>query len=60
METSLSPLATRNGSCNRHWATTPRWCIWTYLTNFTGDGSYWQAPPPLPLVPQRFFRVSNP
>ena len=33
---------------------------WTFLTNFTGDGSYWQAPPPLPLVPQRFFRVSNP
>jgi hypothetical protein len=28
--------------------------------NFTGDGSYWQTPPPLPLVPQRFFRVSNP
>jgi len=33
---------------------------WTFLTNFTGNGSYWQAPPPLPLVPQRFFRVSNP
>ena len=33
---------------------------WTTLTNFTGDGSYWQAPPLSPLVPQRFFRVSNP
>ena len=33
---------------------------WTFLTNVTGDGSYWQAPPPLPLVPQRYFRVSNP
>jgi hypothetical protein len=33
---------------------------WMFLTNFTGDGSYWQAPPLSPLVPQRFFRVSNP
>jgi hypothetical protein len=33
---------------------------WMFLTNFTGDGSYWQAPPPLPLVAQRYFRVSNP
>jgi hypothetical protein len=33
---------------------------WTFLTNFTGNGSYWQAPPFSPLAPQRYFRVSNP
>ena len=33
---------------------------WTFLTNFTGDGSYWQAPPLSPLVAQRFYRASNP
>jgi hypothetical protein len=33
---------------------------WTFLTNFIGNGSYWQAPPLSPLVPQRYFRVSNP
>ena len=33
---------------------------WTFLTNFTGNGSYWQAPALSPLVPQRFYRVSNP
>ena len=33
---------------------------WTFLTNFTGDGSYWQAPPLSPLVAQRYFRASNP
>ena len=32
---------------------------WTTLTNFTGAGSYWQSPL-LPLVAQRFYRVSNP
>jgi hypothetical protein len=33
---------------------------WTLLTNFTGNGSFWQTPPLAPLVAQRFFRVSNP
>jgi len=33
---------------------------WTFLTNFTGDGSYWQSPSLAPLVAHRFFRVSNP
>jgi hypothetical protein len=33
---------------------------WTFLTNFTATGSYWQPPPLAPLVPQRFYRVSNP
>jgi hypothetical protein len=33
---------------------------WTFLANFTGDGSYWQAPPLSPLVAQRSYRVSNP
>jgi hypothetical protein len=33
---------------------------WTFLTNFTGDGSYWQTPPLSPLVAQRYFRASNP
>jgi hypothetical protein len=33
---------------------------WTFLTNFTGDGTLWQLPPSDPLAPQRFFRVSNP
>ena len=33
---------------------------WTFLTNFTGNGSYWQAPPLSPLVAQRYFRASNP
>ncbi len=31
---------------------------WTTLTNFTGTGSYWQTPL-LPLVAQRYYRVSN-
>ena len=33
---------------------------WTFLTNFTGTGSYWQVLPLSPLVAHRFFRVSNP
>ena len=33
---------------------------WTFLTNFTADGSYWQASPLSPLVARRFYRVSNP
>ena len=32
---------------------------WTALTNFTGTGSYWESSP-LPLVTQRFYRVSSP
>ena len=33
---------------------------WTFLTNFTGNGSSWQPPPLVPVVPQRFYRVGNP
>jgi hypothetical protein len=33
---------------------------WTYLTNLTGDGSFWQSPPLASLAAHRFFRVSNP
>ena len=33
---------------------------WTFLTNFIGSGTYWQAPPFPPLVQQRYYRVSNP
>jgi hypothetical protein len=33
---------------------------WTYLTNLTGDGSFWQLPPLAALAAHGFFRVSNP
>ncbi|MGA2555263.1 MAG: hypothetical protein ABSG04_03220 [Verrucomicrobiota bacterium] len=33
---------------------------WTFLTNFIGNGSFWQPTGLSPLVAQRFFRVTNP